>query len=102
MCCLYYLTRHRAELQKILGKDIPLGEVYLPSDPPRMFTVVKTTRKPCLVYKVLAAGRRADSSAEVRRCLESALTNIKPTDALIVGMYQQFSDQVSENAAMVR
>jgi hypothetical protein len=102
MCCLYYLTRPRQEYQKLLGDDLPLGEIYLPSDPPRMFKVVRSTRKPCLVYKVLAAGRRIGTPAEVRACFEAALANIKPTDAMIVGMYQQFGDQVGENAASVR
>jgi hypothetical protein len=102
MCCLYYLTRPRAECEKILGRDLPLGEIYLPSDPPRMFQRVKAARKPCLVYKVLAAGRRIGSPAEVRGCIETALRNIKPTDALIVGMYQQFGDQAAENAGCVR
>jgi hypothetical protein len=102
MCCLYYLTRPRDEYQKLLGKDLPLGEIYLPTDPPRMFRVIRSVQKPCLVYKVLAAGRRIGSPAEVRQCFETALTNIKPTDALIVGMYQQFGDQVGENATMVR
>ncbi len=102
MCCLYYLTRPRGELQKILGKDVPLGEVYLPSDPPRMFKVVQAARKPCLVLKVLAAGRRVGSPAEIRACFATALAHIKPTDAVIVGMYQQLGDQVGENAALVR
>ena len=29
-------------------------------------------------------------------------SNIKPTDAVIVGMYQQLGDQVGGNAAIVR
>ncbi len=102
MCCLYYLSRPREEFQKLLGKDLPLGEIYLPSDPPRMFKAVQATRKPCLVYKVLAAGRRVGSAAEVRQGFETALKNVKPTDALIVGMYQQLGDQVGQNAALVR
>jgi hypothetical protein len=102
MCCLYYLTRPRDELQQILGKDLPLGEIYLPSDPPRMFRVIQSVQKPCLAYKVLAAGRRISTAAEVRQCFATALANIKPTDALIIGMYQQQSDQVGENAAIVR
>jgi hypothetical protein len=102
MCCLYYRTRSRDEYRQLLGADVPLGEIYLPSDPPRMFKVVRATAKPCLVYKVLAAGRRIDSPAEVRRCFQTALDNIKPSDALIVGMYQQFGDQVGENATLVR
>ena len=102
MCSLYYLTRPRKEFQKLLGDTLPLGEIYLPSDPPRMLRVVRAVRKPCLVYKVLAAGRRVASAAEVRQCLDTALANVKPADALIVGMYQQFGDQVGENAAVVR
>jgi hypothetical protein len=102
MCCLYYLTRPREEFQQILGQTLPLGEIYLPSDPPRMFKAIQAARKPCLAYKVLAAGRKIGTPAEVRGCFEMALTNIKPTDALIVGMYQQFGDQVGENAALVR
>src|SRR5262245_61586779 len=102
MCCLYYLTRPREEYQKLLGPDLPLGEIYLPSDPPRMFKIIQNTRKPCLAYKVLAAGRLVDSSAQVRQSLETALSQIKRTDAVIVGMWQQFGDQVSENTKTVR
>jgi hypothetical protein len=102
MCCLYYLTRPPEEFKKLLGDDLPLGEIYLRSDPSRMFKAVRAAKKPCLVYKVLAAGRRVGNKAEVRECLKVALENIKPTDAMIVGMYQQFGDQVGENAALVR
>jgi hypothetical protein len=102
MCCLYQLTRTREEFQRLLGPDLPLGEIYLPGDPPRMFQAIRRTRKPCLAYKVLAAGRQIGSAAQVRKCFETAFTNIKPTDAVIVGMYQQFGDQVGENAAIVR
>jgi hypothetical protein len=102
MCCLYYLTRPREEFQKLLGKELPLGEIYLPSDPPRMFKVIRSVKKPCLVYKVLAAGRRVGTPEEVRGCFATALKNVKPTDALIVGMYQQLGDQVGENAGIVR
>jgi hypothetical protein len=102
MCCLYYLTRPKDEFRKLLGEDLPLGEIYLPSDPPRMFKVIQKAKKPCLVYKVLAAGRRIGNPAEVRQCFETAFANIKPTDAVIVGMYLQFTDQAAENAALVR
>ena len=102
MTCLYYLTRPKEEYRAILGDDLPLGEIYLPSDPPRMFRVIGSTKKPCLVYKLLAAGRRVGSPSEVRRCFQEAFARIKPTDAVIVGMYQQFGDQVGEDAALVR
>jgi len=102
MCCLYYLTRPRDEFQKLLGGEAPLGEIYLPSDPPRMFQVIRSTRKPCLAYKVLAAGRRIGSADEIHRCFDAAFQNIKPSDAVIVGMYQQWNDQIGQNGSMVR
>jgi hypothetical protein len=102
MCCLYYLTRPKEELQKLLGGELPLGEVYLPSDPPRMFKVIQGTRKPCLAYKILAAGRKVENQGQVREAFQTAFKNIKPTDAVIVGMYLQLGDQVWENAAIVR
>ena len=102
MCCLFYLTRPREEFQKLLGGQMPLGEIYLQDDPPKMFKVIQSTRKPCLAYKLLAAGRRIESRMQVRAAFEVAFKNIKPTDAVIVGMYQQLSDQVGENAAIVR
>jgi hypothetical protein len=102
MCCLYNRTRPRNELAKLLGGEVPLGEVYLPSDPPKMFKTIQATRKPCLAYKVLAAGRKIDSSKEIEDAFQTAFNNIKPTDGVIVGMYQQFSDQVGENARIVR
>jgi hypothetical protein len=102
MCCLYFLTRTKEEYRAILGDNLPLGEIYLPADPPRMFKVIKATSKPCLAYKLLAAGRRIGTPAEVRQSFEEAFANIKPKDAAIVGMYQQFGDQVAENAALVR
>ena len=102
MCCLYYLTRPREEFQKLLGGEMPVGEIYLASDPPRMFQTIQGVKKPCLAYKVLAAGRRIESPTQIRQCFEAAFNHIKSTDAVIIGMYQQLNDQVGENAALVR
>jgi hypothetical protein len=101
MGCQYYLTRPRAELQKMIG-EIPMGEVYLPSDRDRMLQAVRLAKKPCLVYKVLAAGRVNLSRAGIREAFEFTLRHIKPTDAMIVGMFQEFGDQVQMNADIVR
>src|SRR5258707_14028866 len=65
MCCLYYLTRPRDELQKLLGNDLALGELYLPSDPLRMFKVVQAAGQSCLVCKELPAGPRIRRAEEV-------------------------------------
>ena len=82
----YYLTRPKDEYRKMLGDDLPPGEIYLSFDPPRMFKVIRSTRKPCLDFKVLAAGRRVGSPSEVRWCFEAAFSYIKPTDAVDRGV----------------
>jgi hypothetical protein len=101
MCCQYYLTRPRDEFQKVLG-EVPMGEVYLPSDRDRMLGVVRAARRPCLVYKVLAAGRASLTPAGIRDAFHYTLSRIKPTDAMIVGMFQEFGDQAAMNAQLVR
>lgn len=101
MAGFYYVTRQAAEFEKEIGV-VPVGETYLSTDPPRMCKAVRQVRKPCLVYKILAAGRKCHTPQEVRQCFEFAFSNIKPTDAAIVGMYPRYSDQIAENTSIVR
>jgi hypothetical protein len=101
MTSLYYVNRPRSEFEKILGQ-IPHGEIYLPNDPPRMMETIRKTKKPCLTYKVLAAGRTVNSPAQVKERLAAALKGIKPTDPVIIGMYQRFNDQIGQTASFVR
>jgi hypothetical protein len=101
MTALYHLTRTPEQFEKMLGQK-PLGEVYLPQDPPRMCKAIRQTKKPCLAYKVLAAGRATDSPKQIDAAFQFAFDNIKPTDGMIIGMYPRYFDQVSDNAERVR
>jgi hypothetical protein len=103
MCCVYERHRTREELQALLG-DVPLSprEVYLEGDPPRMFRVMRQTDKPCLAFKILAAGRLSDREEWVEQAFESTFRQIKANDAVIVGMYPEYEDQPAINAAYVR
>ncbi len=101
MTSLYYMNRPKKEFEKILGQ-VPLGEIYLPSDPPRMMETIRKTKKPCLTYKVLAAGRSVNSPKEVKERMAAALSGIKPTDPVIIGLYQRFNDQIGQTAEFVR
>jgi hypothetical protein len=101
MCCAYYMTRPRDEFASLLGQ-VPLGELYIESDRQRMFGVIRAARRPCLVFKVLAAGRANLSSAGIRKTFKETLDAIKPSDAMIIGMFQEFGDQVGMNADVVR
>ena len=98
MCSFYYLTRQREEMQKQLGK-VPVGEPFFESDPKEMTAVIRQVSKPCLAFKLLAAGRLAWNKRSVENAFAYAFANIKPTDAVIVGMFPRYSDQVRENAA---
>ena len=103
MCCVYERHRTREELQALLGHvPIPVKEVYLEDDPPRMFAVMRQTEKPCLAFKILAAGRLCDKPEWVEAAFKSAFEQIKADDAVIVGMYPEYEDQVAINAEYVR
>jgi hypothetical protein len=103
MACVYERHRSAAELERLLGQaPIPVGEVYLPNDPPRMFKVMRQTRRPCLAFKILAAGRLSKKKAWVEKAFCETFKSIKPNDAVIVGIYDRYSDQPAENAAYTR
>jgi hypothetical protein len=103
MCCVYERHRTREELKALLGDvPIPLREVYLEGDPPRMFEVMRQADVPCLAFKILAAGRLCDRQEWVEQAFKSTFRQIKPNDAVIVGMYPEYEDQPAINAEYVR
>ncbi len=78
-----------------------LGEIYAREDRDEMCEAIQRTDKPCLVFKVLAAGRTIGSSQQIREEIKFALEHIKPIDPLLLGMYQQFGDQIGQNAQLI-
>jgi hypothetical protein len=103
MCCVYERHRTREQLLALLGHiPLPLKEVYLESDPPRMYKAMQAADQPCLAFKILAAGRLCDQQELVEAAFEQAFSLMKPNDAVIVGMYPEYEDQVAINADYVR
>ena len=101
MICVYERHRSAEALKKLLGRvPIPPGEVYLREDPARMFKVVRQTKRPCLAFKILAAGRLSDRRQWVEAAFRETFAGIKPTDGVILGIYDRYSDQVGENARL--
>lgn len=99
MTCIYERNRSEAELVKLIGRNaLPVGEPFLKSDPPRMFRAIQQTKRPCLAFKILAAGRRHD----VAQAFRETFAAIKATDAVIVGIYDRYTDQAAENATLTR
>ncbi|MGI6454736.1 MAG: hypothetical protein ACOX5R_03835 [bacterium] len=103
MASFHYVTRTRDEIREKLG-TVPVlaNETYLPEDPVEMSQAVRESGKPTLVYKILAAGRYCRNAKEVEGRFKFAFENIKATDAVIVGMFPQFSDQIADNVKFTR
>jgi len=103
MCCVYERHRTREQLLDLLGHvPLPLNEVYLESDPARMYKAMRGTDKVCLAFKILAAGRLCDRQEWVENAFEQAFRSVKPNDAVIVGMYPEYEDQIGMNAEYTR
>jgi len=103
MACVYERHRSAAALKKLLGRvPIPPGEVYLREDPPRMFKAMRKTKRPCLAFKILAAGRLSDRPEWVERAFRDTFQSIKPNDGAIIGLYDRYEDQAAQDAAFVR
>jgi hypothetical protein len=103
MTCVYERHRSEADLQKLLGHvPLPVGEVYLKSDPPRMFKAIQHTKRTCLAFKILAAGRLSERPDWVAAAFRETFAGIKRKDGVIVGIYDRYGDQAAEDAALVR
>ena len=101
MTCFYRVSRTPEEIQTEL-KGMPLGELFLANDPPKMCEVIRQVKRPCLGYKILAAGRNCSQPGDVERAFEFAFRNIKPSDAVIVGMFPRYRNEPAEDAAYTR
>jgi hypothetical protein len=101
MTCMYWVTRTPEEARRLFG-EAHLGEPYYERDPERMCRMVRATKKTCFAFKLLAAGRNINSPTHVERAVGYVLSHIKPQDAVIVGMFPKFTDEVRQNAELVR
>lgn len=99
--CVYNRTRTAEEWKQLLGghtMEMP-NDVYVQSDPPRMYEVMRQTRKTCFAFKILAAGRVPDDG--VAQAFRTAFASIKPQDGVYVGVYPRYKDEIRENAELV-
>ena len=101
MCCFYNLARGYKAAPAV-DHDYYERERYPAGDPPRMTAVMRATKKPCLGFKIMAAGRNCSGENAVREAFHYAFENIKPSDAVVVGMFQKHLNQAGQNARLVR
>ena len=99
--CVYNRTRTEDEWKKILNGELPEmpREIYIQSDPARMYKVMRQTPKTCFAFKILAAGRVADGA--VAKAFQTAYASIKPHDGVYIGVFPRDRDEIKENAEIV-
>ena len=102
MTCMYQVSRTPEETRAAMGGERPLGEPFLEKDPERMTAVVRKTKKPCLAFKLLGAGRTGYPKEQIASAMKYVYSNIKENDAAIVGMWPKFKDEITENCDIVR
>ena len=101
MTCVYNLSKVQRQSSSITGianQDEPFDE----GDREIMYRTIRATPKTCLVFKILGATRRCETPQDVEQAFAEAFANIKNNDAVVVGMFPKYSNQVQENARIVR
>jgi len=99
MACLCNLSRTERESALVSGKSgTAAKEQFLEEDPPRMLGVLRSTPKQCLAFKILAASRRCGSQDEVAATFRDTFESIKPIDAVVVGVFHKYANQIALNA----
>jgi hypothetical protein len=101
MACVHNLSKVNRVSSAITGR-MNNGEPFDDEDRDIMYDAIGATDKVCLAFKILGAGRKCESAESVRSAFIEAFERIKPTDAIVVGVFQKYKDQVSENAELVR
>jgi hypothetical protein len=99
--CVYNRTRTAEEWKQALRGEIMEmpHDIYMQSDPARMYKVMRQTSKTCFAFKILAAGRIADEG--IAQAFRTAYSSIKPHDGVYVGVFPRAKDEIRENAEIV-
>ena len=101
MASVHNLSKIDRVSSAITGKS-NTDEPFDDEDREIMYKTIRSTSKPCLAFKILGATRKCESSESVKAAFQEAFDNIKPTDAVVVGMFPKEKDQVLENSEFVR
>jgi hypothetical protein len=97
MACVYNPSRQPRESALVNPHAPAVKEQFLDEDPPRMYRTIRQTPRQCLAFKILAAGRQCATPAVVRAAFATAFASIKPIDAVVVGMFPKYADQIVQN-----
>jgi len=106
MCSFYNLAKkfkpYQADLTKNEKNKVSEKEEYDNKDRDKMTSMMRKIEKPCLGFKILGAGRNCRTKKSVKDAFKYAFKNIKEKDAVVVGMFQKYKNQIKENAQIVK
>jgi len=78
------------------------GEIFEEEARQGMARVLARVSKPAIAYKVLGANRHCQTPQAVEAAIRFAFERLKPTDVVLLGVWQKYKDQVAENAGFAR
>ncbi len=96
MACFYNLNREPRE-SALVSRSTASTEEFCAEDPARMCHIIRQTEKTCLAFKILGASRLCSTQESVMAAFRFAFANIKPKDAVVVGMFPMHIDQIMLN-----
>jgi hypothetical protein len=100
MTCVYNISRAPEEAAKVAGHKVE-GELFWDADREKMLSRVSRVSKTCLIFKVYGATRQCASAASRQAAIELAFQSAKPQDAVVIGMFPKYHEQVRENCRLV-
>ena len=100
MSCFYNIAKVPRE--SILAGGTFVEEPFEDDDRDVAINFIQQTSKPCIGYKILAAGRNCSSLSAIHEAFTFAYEHIKPIDMVCVGMFQKHTDQIATNTQLVR
>ncbi len=99
MACLYNLNRKPRDGAIVSSSLAQEEDRFVDADRDEMAKRILATDKTVLAFKLLAAGRKTDTPDNTRQAFRWAFAHIKPSDAVVVGVFPKYRDQVRENVA---
>jgi hypothetical protein len=103
MTSFYNVYKHiKGRKESYIVTGIPTEDCFDEEDRILMCETIRSVSKPCLAFKILGAGRNCRTPEDTKAAFRFAFENIKPTDAVVVGMYPNHREQVRENITLVR
>lgn len=100
MTCVYNLSRTAEEAARLTGRPVK-GELFWDPDREKMLERVRRVSKPCLIFKVYGATRHCATPQARRAALQLTFRYAKPADAVVIGMFPKYQEQVVENCRLV-